>query len=150
MTRSSADRPTTRSGPKAFPALGLLAVGGANVNAAVAIGIKARRVKAIAFALAGAGAAISGILTTSRVNSIVPGSGTDLPLQAIAACVIGGLALNGGRGTVLGICVGSALLYTIQDVLLLMQAPGYYLDAFIGLLIVAAAGLNQLARRGAQ
>ena len=106
--------------------------------------------KAAAFALAGVAAAISGILTTSRVNSIVPGSGSDLALEAIAACVIGGLALNGGRGTVLGICVGSALLYTIQDVLLLMQAPGYYLDAFVGMLIVVAAGLNQLAGRGAR
>lgn len=123
----------------------LYAAGG-NVGAAVAIGINARRVKAIAFALAGVGAAISGILATSRVNSIVPGSASDLPLQAIAACVIGGLALNGGRGTVLGICVGSALLYTIQDVLLLLQAPGYYLDGFVGLLIIAAAGLNQLSR----
>lgn len=123
---------------------------GANVGAALAIGIKARRVKAAAFALAGVAAAISGILTTSRVNSIVPGSGSDLALEAIAACVIGGLALNGGRGTVLGICVGSALLYTIQDVLLLMQAPGYYLDAFVGMLIVVAAGLNQLAGRGAR
>ncbi|HEX3803587.1 MAG TPA: ABC transporter permease [Solirubrobacteraceae bacterium] len=123
----------------------LYAAGG-DMSSALAIGINVRRTKAIAFALAGAGAAIAGILATGRVNSIVPGSATDLPLDAIAACVIGGLALNGGRGTVLGICVGSAMIYTIQDVLLLLQAPGYYLDGFVGLLIVVAAGLNQLSR----
>lgn len=123
----------------------LYAAGGDRA-AAVAIGINLRRTKAIAFALAGVGAAVAGMLATSRVNSIVPGSATDLPLQAIAAGVIGGLALTGGRGTVLGVCVGAAMIYTIQDVLLLLQAPGYYLDGFVGLLIIAAAGLNQVSR----
>lgn len=122
------------------------AVGG-NARAAVAVGVRAKRVKTIAFAVTGAVAALSGIISTTRVNSIVPGQGASLPLEAIAACVIGGLALNGGEGSMLGVFLGAMLIYTIQDVLLLMGAPGFYLNLFIGLLIVAAAGLNQLASR---
>ena len=119
---------------------------GGNTASARAVGVRTRRVKMIAFAIAGATAALAGVLATSRVDSIVPGQGTDLPLNAIAACVIGGVALMGGRGTMLGIVIGSALIYTIQDVLLLLRAPGFYLQLFVGLLIIAAAGLNQLAR----
>ena len=119
---------------------------GGNTTAARAVGVRTRKVKTIAFAIAGVTAALSGILATSRVDSIVPGQGADLPLNAIAACVIGGVALMGGRGTMLGIVLGSALIYTIQDVLLLLRAPGFYLQLFVGLLIIVAAGLNQLAR----
>lgn len=119
---------------------------GGNTVSARAVGVRTRRVKTIAFGIAGVTAALAGVLATSRVDSIVPGQGTDLPLNAIAACVIGGVALMGGRGTMLGIVVGSALIYTIQDVLLLLRAPGFYLQLFVGLLIIAAAGLNQLAR----
>lgn len=120
----------------------IFAVGG-NRAAALAIGIHPGRVKLAAFAIAGAMAALSGIFSATRVNSITPAGGQGLELQAIAACVIGGLALTGGRGSILGIVLGAALIYTIQDVLLLMRAPGFYLDIFVGALIVIAVILNQ-------
>jgi ribose/xylose/arabinose/galactoside ABC-type transport system permease subunit len=119
------------------------AVGG-NKQAATAIGINPDRTKTIAFGIAGFCAAMSGILATTRVGSILPGSGLGLELQAIAACVIGGLALTGGRGTILGIFLGAALMYTIQDVLLLIRAPGFYLDIFVGVLIVVAVVFNEI------
>jgi simple sugar transport system permease protein len=122
----------------------MFAVGG-NRDAATAIGIRPAQVKLTAFALAGGMAALSGVFSATRVNSITPVGGAGLELQAIAACVIGGLSLAGGRGSVLGIFLGAALTYTIQDVLLLMRAPGFYLDIFVGALIVGAVILNQLA-----
>ena len=70
-----------------------------------------------------------------------------MELQAIAACVIGGVALTGGRGTILGIFLGAAFIYTIQDVLLLVRAPGFYLDIFVGILIVSAVVFNEMVRR---
>jgi simple sugar transport system permease protein len=122
----------------------MFAVGG-NRDAATAIGIRPAQVKLTAFAIAGGMAALSGVFSATRVNSITPVGGAGLELQAIAACVIGGLSLAGGRGSILGIFLGAALTYTIQDVLLLMRAPGFYLDIFVGALIVGAVILNQLA-----
>jgi ribose/xylose/arabinose/galactoside ABC-type transport system permease subunit len=120
---------------------------GGNRAAATAIGINTRRVKIAAFAIAGGMAAFAGILATSRVGSVQPGQGTGLELQAIAACVIGGLSLNGGRGSVIGIFLGVMLIHTITNVLLLVRAPGFYLEMFIATLIVGAAILNQLIER---
>ena len=117
------------------------------VRAATAIGINPNRTKLIAFGLAGASAALAGVLAATRVGAIQPGQGSGLELQAIAACVIGGVALNGGRGSILGVFLGAALIYSIQDILLLARAPGFYLDIFVGLLIVGAAIFNQMIRR---
>ena len=120
---------------------------GGNRAAAIAIGIDTKRVKMIAFAIAGGMAAFAGILATSRVGSVQPGQGTGLELQAIAACVIGGLSLYGGRGSMLGVVLGAMLIHTITDVLLLLRAPGFYLEMFIAVLIVGAAILNQTIER---
>lgn len=120
---------------------------GGNRAAAEAIGINTRRVKLIAFAVAGGMAAMAGILATARVGSVQPGQGAGLELQAIAACVIGGLSLRGGRGSIIGIFLGVLLIHTITDVLLLLRAPGFYLDMFIATLIVLAAVFNHLIER---
>lgn len=120
---------------------------GGNRAAATAIGIRTERVKMAAFAIAGGMAAVAGILATTRVGSVQPGQGTGLELQAIAACVIGGLSLNGGRGSILGIFLGVMLIHTITDVLLLLRAPGFYLDMFIATLIVVAAAFNHMFER---
>jgi simple sugar transport system permease protein len=122
------------------------AVGG-NRNAAVAIGINPGRTKTIAFAIAGFMAALSGVVAASRVGSIQPGGGLGMELQTIAACVIGGLALSGGRGSILGIVLGTSLVFTIQDVLLLLRAPAFYFDMFVGALIVIAVIMNTAIRR---
>jgi simple sugar transport system permease protein len=123
----------------------IFAVGG-NKSAAIANGIRLKPVKLLAFALAGLCASAAGVLAAARLGVVAPDAGRELPLQAIAACVVGGLVLTGGRGTVLGIMLGAALIYWIQDLLLLAGAPGYYLDAFVGTLIIAAAGLYEVMR----
>lgn len=120
---------------------------GGSPEAANAIGVNVGRVKLMGFCLSGLAAALAGILSTTRVHSISPVQGQGYELQAIAACVIGGVALSGGRGNVLGILVGAALIYTVQDILLLTAAPGYYLDAFVGFFIVCAAVLNRWVYR---
>jgi len=119
-----------------------LGIGG-NRKAAAALGIDTRKIKIIAFCITGLLTALAGIMSTVRINSISPIQGQGLELQAIAACVIGGTLLNGGKGTVLGAFLGAALMYTIQDVLLLLRAPGHYLQLFVGIVIVIAAVLNE-------
>lgn len=122
------------------------AVGGNN-KAAGALGINPGRVKIIAFTITGLLAAFAGMISATYVQSISPIQGEGLELNAIAACVIGETALMGGQGSVLGAFLGAALLYTIQDVLLLLRAPGFYLKLFVGLVIVAAAILNRALRK---
>ncbi len=123
-----------------------LGIGG-NRKAAAALGIDTRKIKVVAFCITGFLTAIAGIMSTVRINSISPIQGQGLELQAIAACVIGGTLLNGGKGTILGAFLGAALMYTIQDVLLLLRAPGHYLQMFVGIVIVIAAVLNEAMRK---
>lgn len=114
---------------------------GGNATGAVASGINLRRVKLFAFGVSGLCASMAGVLAASRVGDVSPSGGTTLALEAIAACVIGGVTLTGGRGSVLGIVLGASLLYWIQDVLLLAGAPSYYLTGFVGVLIITMAFL---------
>jgi ribose/xylose/arabinose/galactoside ABC-type transport system permease subunit len=115
---------------------------GGNEKTAIAVGINSRRVKTIAFALSGLAASIAGILSITRVGTATPAQGLGLELKAVAVCVIGGLFLTGGRGTVLGIVVGACLMYMVEDVLLLLRAPGFYLDVFVGAILVIAVIVN--------
>src|SRR5205807_9172397 len=109
-------------------------------------GVPVDRTKLIALVLTGAMAALGGSLAPSYIGNIAPSTGQALPLEAIAACVIGGLALTGGRGTILGIVLGSAIIYWIRDVLLLIGAPGFYITAPVGILIIAAAAIYEILR----
>lgn len=124
----------------------VFAVGG-NPAAAVAIGVNPKQVKVLCFVIVGVLAALAGVLSTIRVHSVSPAQGRGMELQAIAACVIGGLSLSGGSGTILGILLGAALLHTIDNVLILLRAPGDSLELFIGVLIVIAAVFNNLSSR---
>jgi simple sugar transport system permease protein len=123
----------------------IFAVGG-NKDAANAIGINVRNVRYAAFAICGVMAALAGILSSGRLGSISPTMGSNYELDAIAACVVGGIALTGGRGSVVAVFLGVILLNIIRDVLLLVGAPGLYLSIFVGALIVVAAALNQAFR----
>lgn len=120
----------------------IYAVGG-NEAAAHAIGVNVFKTKIIAFVICGMCAAFAGVLSTTRVLSVQPGQGAGMELQAIAACVIGGFALKGGKGAMLGAVLGAAFIYTLSDILILLRFPGYYLDTFIGIFLVAAVIVNQ-------
>lgn len=124
---------------------------GGSERTARAVGIATDRVKIVAFALSGMAAAIAGVLSITRVGTATPAQGLGMELRAIAVCVIGGLFLSGGRGTVLGIVVGACILYMVEDVLLLLRAPGFYLDVFVGaILVIAVIANTALARRSAK
>jgi simple sugar transport system permease protein len=124
----------------------LFAVGG-NRKAAEALGINVRKTKIIAFTILGGLAAFAGVISTVRVSAVSPVQGDGLELQAIAACVIGGTLLTGGGGSVLGAFLGAAIFFTIQDILLLLRAPGSYLQLFVGVVIISAAFINEHMKR---
>lgn len=123
------------------------AVGG-NRDAAVSGGINADRVKMTAFILCSSLASVAGIFSATRLNGAFPETMlVGLELQAIAACVIGGVFLFGGRGTVMGMILGAALIVTIDNILALARAPGEYFRFFIGAVLVVATVLNTLVAR---
>ena len=118
------------------------AVGG-DKRAAIAVGVNSDRTKIIAFVMAPVGATIAAIISTTRVSAISPfQSQAGLEFDTIAACVVGGIFLTGGRGSVFGIVLGAVLIYLVEDILLLTGAPSFYLEAFVGAVIVAAVVTN--------
>ncbi len=122
------------------------AVGG-NHEAAKAVGINVVRTKMIAFVLCSICAALAGILSIARQKSATVEPQLFLELEAIAIVVIGGVIITGGRGAILGIVLGACILQMVKDVLLLGQAPGYYLDMFVGVVIVVAVVFNMWAAK---
>ncbi len=125
----------------------VIAVGG-DTEPAIAVGINADRVKRIAFMICSTMAALTGIVSATRINAVVPIQITvGFELRAIAACVMGGLVLFGGRGTILGIVLGAALIASIEDILALYRAPGQYFRAFIGFALISAVVLNTIVAK---
>ncbi len=120
---------------------------GGNREAALSVGINVVRTKLLAFVLCSGLATFAGIISTTRINSATSTPVLFLELEAIAICVIGGLALMGGRGAIVGIVVGTFILQMVKDVIILAKLPGFYLDMFIGIVIVFGVVLNQLARK---
>ena len=123
----------------------MFAVGG-NPGAAIGVGVSVKRVKLIAFILCASTAGIAGVLQATRISEIEPQYTTlsGLELKAIAAVVVGGVNLFGGRGTVFGMIVGAALIETTDNVLVLVNAPETIFKGLIGALIIAAVVLNNI------
>lgn len=123
----------------------IYAVGG-NSAAAQAISINPKRVKMMAFGIYGGLVGFASILIAVRTSSMQPGGTAteDFTLFAIAAAVVGGTSLNGGRGSVIGIIFGAALIELIKNGLILGKAPGFYITLFVGITIVIASVFNKL------
>lgn len=123
----------------------IYAVGG-NAAAAQAISINPNKVKLMAFGIYGALVGFASILIAVRTSSMQPGGTAteDFTLFAIAAAVVGGTSLNGGRGSVIGIIFGAALIELIKNGLILGKAPGFYITLFVGVTIVIASVFNKL------
>jgi len=121
----------------------IFAVGG-NAAAAKAISINPVFVKLLSFAIFGLLTGFVAILIAVQTNSVQPGTTNDFTLLAVAAAVVGGCSLNGGRGSVTGMVIGAALIEVVQNGLILGQAPGFYIQLFVGLIIVVAAIFNKL------
>ena len=81
-------------------------------------------------------------LVAAGVAGVVRRWGAALVAGLMALGVLGGLFLGGGRGSVFGIVLGAVLIYLVEDVLLLTGAPSFYLEAFVGAVIVAAVVTN--------
>ena len=119
----------------------IYAVGG-NPAAAILTGINVRKVQAVTFAIAGFMTAVGAVLMSARLNSGSPNYGQTLELQAIAAAVVGGASLTGGRGNILATLMGAMTIVIVQNGLNLNAAPSSVQNIVLGLIILLAVGID--------
>lgn len=124
----------------------LYAIGG-NAEAARLSGIDIKRNVLKVYALLGAFTGIAALIFTARVGSAAPDAGILKELDAIAACVIGGASLMGGRGTVLGACLGALIMASLDNGMSLLNVRDFMQDIIKGSILVAAVGLDMMGRK---
>jgi ribose/xylose/arabinose/galactoside ABC-type transport system permease subunit len=124
----------------------VFAVGGNRVAARFA-GLPVNRVRFMAFTLVGVFVGIASLIYVGRAGSVQTNTGVGLELQAVAAVVIGGTSISGGRGSSLAALTGAVLIGVILNGLILLGVPGIWQDAVLGGLILLAVTTDVLRRR---
>ncbi|MFL6374202.1 MAG: sugar ABC transporter permease [Pyrinomonadaceae bacterium] len=123
----------------------LYAIGG-NADAARLSGINNKRQVLKVYAALGAVIGIAALIFTARVGSAAPDAGVLKELDAIAACVIGGASLMGGRGTIFGACLGALIMASLDNGMSLLNVRDFMQDIIKGGILVAAVGLDMAGR----
>jgi L-arabinose transport system permease protein len=125
-----------------------LAIGG-NAEAARLAGIAVARTKIIIFTLQGLVAGFAGVILASRMTSGQPTTAQGLELQVISACVLGGVSLTGGVGTIMGVIVGVLIMGTVQNAMNLRNIPPFYQYVASGAILLAAVLIDRLKQKRA-
>ena len=115
---------------------------GGNADAARARGVNVSRTKICLFMLSSTMAALAGIISSIRTSAANPNSGTGYELEVIAMVVIGGTALTGGRGTIIGTVLGIFILRVMRNGIVLIGVPGLAYNIFIGMIILGMMALH--------
>jgi len=124
----------------------IMATGG-NEEAAHSSGIAVDRVKIAAFMLCGMLSSMGGVIIAARIGAGDPLIGAGFSINVIASVVLGGTALSGGRGGIIGTIAGVFILLIINNILNLLGVPSYYQQVMLGVLLIAALTLNALKIR---
>jgi len=125
-----------------------LAIGG-NKEAARLSGIDVDWTKMMIFSLQGLMAGAAGVILSSRITSGQPNASQGFELDVISACVLGGVSLSGGVGTIVGTLVGVLIMGTVQNVLNLLNVPTFYQYVVRGTVLLLAVLFDQLKQRRA-
>lgn len=120
----------------------IYAIGG-NETAAKLSGIRINRVKLIVYSIGAGLAALGGIIVTSRLDSAQPNAGVSYELDAIAAVVIGGTSLNGGKGTVWGTVIGAVIIGVLNNGLVLLNVSPFWQQVVKGGVILLAVIIDK-------
>ena len=120
----------------------IYAIGG-NENAATLSGINIKKIKIAVYTMAGALAAIGGVLVTSRLDAAQPNAGTGYELDSIAAVVIGGTSLSGGRGSVMGTVLGAVIIGVLNNGLVLLNVSPFWQQVVKGFVILIAVVIDK-------
>lgn len=120
---------------------------GGNEDSARLSGINTDKVKSLVYVISGVTAALSGVITTSRVGSASPNAGLGFELDAIAAVVLGGTSLAGGEGTVVGTIIGAMIIGVLNNGLNLAGVSAYYQSIVKGLVILLAVLIDKKSKK---
>ena len=120
---------------------------GGNPGAARARGVNVNRTKIALFVLSAVMAAFAGVISSIRTSAANPNSGTGYELEVIAMVVIGGTALAGGRGTIIGTVLGIFILRVMRNGIVLIGVPGLAYNIFIGAIILGMMALHSWLER---
>jgi len=120
----------------------IYAIGG-NETAARLSGIKIKKVKLVVYSIAGALAGIGGIIVTSRLDSAQPNAGMSFELDSIAAVVIGGTSLSGGKGTIMGTVQGALIIGILNNGLVLLNVSPFWQQVIKGFVILLAVVIEK-------
>ena len=124
----------------------IYAVGG-NAQSAIAVGINAARTQVMAFMLCSMLATFAGFISVARFSSTDGLRGQNLELEVVLAVVVGGAALTGGYGSIVGAALGVIMVAMVQQGLILLGVQVYWYRAGIGVLLIAAAVINHVVRK---
>ena len=116
---------------------------GSNEEATKLTGIRTKKYKIYVYTLAGVLTGIGSLMYIGRINSGHPNSGQGYELDAIAAVVIGGTSLSGGKGTILGTIIGALIMGVIRNGLNLLNIDPYYQSVVLGIVIILAVLIDQ-------
>lgn len=122
---------------------------GSNEEATRLSGVNVRKWKIIIYVITGLFTGLAGILMASRLNSAQPSLGMGYELEAIAAVVIGGTSLNGGKGTIVGTVIGALIMSVLTNGLRIMSVPQEWQTVVVGFVILLAVYADIIRRRKA-
>jgi ribose transport system permease protein len=120
---------------------------GSNAESARLAGIPVAKMKVLVYGMCGMLAAFSGILMTSRLTSAVPDAGSGYEMDAIAAVVIGGTSLSGGKASMTGAAIGAVLMALVRNGLNILNVVTFWHQVVIGGIVLVAVGLDVLSNR---
>ena len=122
---------------------------GDNAGGAELVGIPATRTKVMAYLICGVLSAASGIIFASRIGIVTSLSGNGYEMKAIAACVLGGISLSGGVGTVIGAAIGAVIMASISYLLVFMGFSSNYDNAITGVILITIVVVDALMQHRA-
>lgn len=122
---------------------------GDNAGGAELVGIPATKTKVLAYVICGILSAVGGIIFASRIGIVTSLSGNGYEMKAVAACVLGGISLSGGVGSVLGAAVGAVIMASISYLLVFMNFSSNYDNAITGIILITIVVVDALMQRRA-
>jgi ribose transport system permease protein len=123
---------------------------GSNLEATALSGINTKKWLVIIYACAGTFTALGGIMISARLGSAQPATGSGYEMQAIAATVIGGTSLAGGKGSIVGTFIGALIIAVINNGLQIIMLPQQWQNVVLGVVIVIVVFIDQLRNRQAK